>query len=343
MPQSNRAHIGTGTGIDEVSSTPPTTGPQVEGAGATRVTSSGPGLSTGRVTNNPAPKGGYLMQHALPARLNLAIPLIILGLFALVASLAPPNAGATKVFPEDTTNPDQSVRAEATLKGNQFSWFIPNNAYFPLAVGCTMSSAEFDIPSSAGPQDMPAGWDFNENRSAVGTFSDDSGGVIMNVIGSPTFAGCSIYNLLPGAPMPAQQYTQSSPPPVEVPGVTVAASENWTVSVDNINGSDVVAAIALPPDAAQITIPTLEGNCVLNVTDDKAQAIMADFVNADPKEETDAELLVDSQLKFVQDDSSVIDCSDLGFDTTSKKGPAIAQFEGDYDVTSDEGPVIVDQ
>src|SRR5690606_13881377 len=145
------------------------------------------------------------------------------------------------------------------------------------------------------------------NKTNIGTFSRDSGGVIANLDAVPEFEDCDVYLL----EEKAQNYTVSEPPEILLPGVTVTPSGGWTVSVDNINGSDVVAAIGVPPNGVEIDIPvpTL-GSCVLSVTQGKAQSVMADFVNADPTATppTEAELLVDSQIKFVESPNSQIPC-----------------------------------
>lgn len=262
--------------------------------------------------------------------------------FGLLAVAGTEKAGATTVEPSAATT---NTTANAVLDPDQFSWFIPDNAYFPGAVGCIEAEADFLIP----PNSLGGGFfDFNENNPGVGTYSQDSGGVIMNMVEPPIFEDCAVYNLLvdPGPQIPAQKYNPNDPPPIVFDDVEVETQGKWTVTVDNINGTDVVAAIAVPARGAQITIPVVPGvaNCVLNVTqeteDNAAQAALADFYNGDEK--TDARLEVDTQIKFTEDPGSTFPCSSLGFQVnTPTKKDAISQYEADYIVTSNAGPVEV--
>lgn len=123
-------------------------------------------------------------------------------------------------------------------------------------------------------------------------------------------------------------------------------SGGWTVSLDNINGTDVVAAVGVPAHGAVINIPTGSGTkCALSVTGtaagNKAQSALADFYNGD--EETDARLEVDTQLKYTEDASSTTGhCAAISVPVTSPTtGDATSQFEADFVVTSNQGPVRV--
>lgn len=260
----------------------------------------------------------------------------LVAVFALFAATAVEKAGATAITP---AAPNAPTNATATLKNDELSWFIPDNAYFPAAVGCTTSNASFQISPSAGPGDNPPGFDLNENRPAVGTYSDDHGGVIGNIT-DIEFANCAIWGPLT---QPAQQYKVSTPPPGPIiPGVTVNTQDGWTVAGRNNGDEEPVVSIGVPPSGAQVLIPVGAGQCILDITPGKAQSVLAEYVNGDPETPTPSDLLVDSQVLFA-DGGGTVPCSALGFQTTSyKENYAFAQFEGDYDVVDGTGqPVII--
>lgn len=268
------------------------------------------------------------MTSAVETRRKWALALVaFFTAFGLFAVAAVEKAGATEVLPSQAA---ANTTANVALQNGEISWFKPNNAYFQnamaeVAVGCTTSTASFLIPPSAAGT-----WSLNQNKTNIGTHSTGPGGVIADIAdGEPDFSGCSVY--LNGAPIIAP--------------VTVTTGGEWTVSAHAVSSTESIAAITVPSEdgsnGVTISIPTSGSTaCVLNVVEDKPQSVLATIVNGD--EENDAELLVDSQLKFLEDASSS-GCAALGFDTTSGggDGEAISQFEAKYNVTSNQGPFQV--
>lgn len=259
----------------------------------------------------------------------------VLAAFALFAAAAVEKAGATEVTPANDTG-------QAVLQPGELSWFIPANAFLPAAIGCQDSAADFDIlPATVNPG---AGlFAFNKNQPGTGTYSDDYGGVIMNVIGAPTFATCDVYPLTTTPPQPWNTITNPPPSPI-ISGVIVQAQSGWTVTANANNEKDPSVAIALPPSAVEVTIPTEEGDCVLDIAPDRAQAAYAKWVNGEDEEPS--EMLVDSQIKFTEDPESEVDCGEHpGIPTfiPNRKDVSIAQFEADYHVTALNagGPVLI--
>lgn len=275
------------------------------------------------------------MYRTIPVKWPLVM-LALTAVFALVAALAP-KAEATEVTPAQANNP---TVAEAELQDNQLSWFIPNNAYYPNAIGCTVSNASFHISPN---NTWPAGLDLNKNKPNVGALSWDHGGVIGNLVEPPEFDDCGVYT---GFWDPMQSPSTATPPikaDLDPPllDVDVDTQGGWTVTAMNDGENDPHVSIAVPPNGAEITIQTPLGNCVLDVAPGKAQSIFGYFDNGvAPNPST---MHVDSQVLFAESSSSQIDCNAvLGFETTSyKENYAFAQFEALYDVTANGQPVQI--
>ncbi len=241
----------------------------------------------------------------------------------LFAAVFSSQAKATEVLPAQAA---ANTTANVALQANELSWFKPNNAYFQnatteIAIGCTASTASFQIPPSAAGT-----WSLNQNKTNIGTHSNGPGGVIADIAnGEPDFTGCNVYtNGVSGL------------------GVTVATLGEWTATFHSVDDTNPIAAITVPAQVDNasgvvitITVPGV-GNCDLNVVQGKPQSVIGEIVNG--TDTTDAQLNVDSQLKFAVEAGAGV-CALLGFDTTSVggDGEAISQYEAKYNVTSAQG------
>lgn len=209
-----------------------------------------------------------------------------IGLSVLVAALAgmaiaASGAGATQVVP-----PSTAIEAESSQ-----TLFLPENAYSDVFVKCTSSVARFETPAGRPKGGTTkVGIDQNINSESIGTHSEGSGGVTVDLTEPPSFGGCGVFE-----------------GPTELVKATVKTNStngNWSITANSGTTEEGSAAIGLPKEGA--LIETALGN--IKISPRESSAVFApSYVNA-----THA-LRVDSQLAF----------EGAGFVSP-------AQFEADY-------------
>lgn len=245
------------------------------------------------------------MSMSIEMRLLGALLAVLAGLVAL--AIVSPNAKATVIEPAEAD-------VDVALQDGEISWFIPNNAYGPVGVGCTAVDASFTIPNEDGPP--PAGIDPNENNPSVGTYSDDSGGVLVHLDSAPQFSSCAAY------------INPNTPSATAIAGVGVESVGDWSLSGDAVipstTGSpDGIVAITAPESAVTIDLGQLAAGCLVGVPLDRAISVMSDFYNGTDETTDPSTLEVDSQVDFLPN----ANCAALSLGSPS-------QFEANLVVTT---------
>jgi hypothetical protein len=246
------------------------------------------------------------MQAKRPAVLALIAALAATVAMALTAT----TALATTITPAST-----KIQASSTE-----TKFLPNNAFSKLAVVCKQTSGGKLTTPEEGTLKK------NQNKTAVGTFSQGPGSVNMAFTEQPKFEKCEVRNLETGKKeLEADVSTNETNGKWEFSGVELEAAE--------AANDKRLGLIGVPRAAATIVLTKTE--CELTVSPEESSVVSGEWTNGTNSTEDPSKIKVDEQLAFSQTPG----CAAFGLVSP-------AQFEATYSVKVEAGgttPVTIER